>query len=185
MDFLYVVRGYGYDFSGWQQMVFSISLAKFANSTWFFWRHKVFGKSWLDIWISEVCLPFILRLESFCDKIGKYPLVIGQEIRVNAKIFTTCYTAPSMHWFCQCVNILSVAQACESSLSSSMCDILYKLPDERNDMPTNYLPAIVHMLMRCNNMQYNDGAQIPLLSSRWCFSHAFPMSIHTFVKGEG
>lgn len=42
--------------------VISSSLVQFATSRLFFFRHKAFGKSWLNIWIPENCLTFILRL---------------------------------------------------------------------------------------------------------------------------
>lgn len=40
-----------------------------------------------------------------------------------------------------------------SRLNSSIFDILYKLLDELNHMLANYVSAIVHVLMRCNNIK--------------------------------
>lgn len=74
-----------------------------------------------------------------------------------------------------------MTQAHESSLSGSVCDISYKLLDELNYKLANYLPAIIHMLMRCNNIK------TMVLKSHCClqdagFFHAFHMSTHTIVK---
>lgn len=77
MQFLYVDRGYGYNISilvgnKWYSASHQLNL-QFRD---FFFRQKMFGKSWLGIWIPEVHLQFIVRLDSFYDEISKYPLVI-------------------------------------------------------------------------------------------------------------
>jgi len=48
---------------------------------------------------------------------------------------------------------MPVAQTCESSLRSSVSDISLKLLDIPKYVLPNYLPAIIHMLMRCNNIK--------------------------------
>lgn len=70
-----------------------------------FLRHKMLGKMCLDIWILEFCLLFILRLESSCDEIGKYPFVF------IAKAGNMCETRflPFVAQNLQCIDFANVS----------------------------------------------------------------------------
>lgn len=120
-----------------------------------FFRHKAFGKSWLNIWIPEVCLTLILRLQLFCNEIGKYPLGF---VAKTGNTWINAGLLPFVAKHLQDITFINVLTFCwwlryTSSLSSPVFDILYKLLDELNHMLANYVPAIVHMLMRCNKIK--------------------------------
>lgn len=70
----------------------------------------MFGKSRLGIWIPEVCLQFIVRLESFCDEISKYPLVI------IAKTGNRCKNLrflPFVALRLQCIDFVNASTFCQ------------------------------------------------------------------------
>lgn len=60
---------------------------------------------WLDIWIPEFCLPFILRLESSCDEIGKYLLVFTAEAGNICKTRFLPFVAQNF----QCIDFVNVS----------------------------------------------------------------------------
>lgn len=60
---------------------------------------------WLDIWIPEFCLPFILRLQSSCDETGKYPLVFIAKAGNMCKTRFLPFAAQSL----QCTDFVNVS----------------------------------------------------------------------------
>jgi len=130
-------------------MLFSILLAQLAISRCFFWitKWKIMARH-LDSWSLPTVHFSHMRLVTFCDEINKYSVVI------TATTGNTSKTWDFYQLLCSALSalILSVAQAYKSSLSSSMCDILYKLAGELSYKLANYLSAIICMLMRYKNI---------------------------------
>lgn len=121
-----------------------------SNFKMFFWitKWKIMARQ-LDSWSLPTVHFSHMRLVTFCDEINKYSVV------TTAKTGNMCKTWDLYHLLCSALStlILSVAQAHKSSLSSSVCDILYKLAGELNYKLANDLPAIISMLMRYKNFE--------------------------------
>lgn len=120
-----------------------------SNFKMFFWitKWKIMARH-LDSWSLPTVHFSHMRLVTFCDEINKYSVVI------TATTGNTSKTWDFYQLLCSALSalILSVAQAYKSSLSSSMCDILYKLAGELSYKLANYLSAIICMLMRYKNI---------------------------------
>lgn len=120
-----------------------------SNFKMFFWitKWKTMARH-LDSWSLPTVHFSHMRLVTFCDEINKYSVVI------TATTGNTSKTWDFYQLLCSALSalFLSVAQAYKSSLSSSMCDILYKLAGELSYKLANYLSAIICMLMRYKNI---------------------------------
>lgn len=120
-----------------------------SNFKMFFWitKWKIMARH-LDSWSLPTVHFSHMRLVTFCDEINKYSVVI------TATTGNTSKTWDFYQLLCSALSalFLSVAQAYKSSLSSSMCDILYKLAGELSYKLANYLSAIICMLMRYKNI---------------------------------
>lgn len=120
-----------------------------SNFKMFFWitKWKIMARH-LDSWSLPTVHFSHMRLVTFCDEINKYSVVI------TATTGNTSKTWDFYQLLCSALSalILSVAQAYKSSLSRSMCDILYKLAGELSYKLANYLSAIICMLMRYKNI---------------------------------